>query len=254
MGARGWSLVALALVAAAVAWPGAARGQDKVCVSHPAPQDDSVVCVRDNWHTVDVCDRAADGHRAYARVVTRQSYPAYMSPYYDSNDSKAGCSNLHFDPQVVSVAVCVQTEGCGAMKGTGVKPPDKTPPQPTPTPTPPPPPPPAPPPPPPSAAPIQLGVGIECAPRGKRMPVSLSVHKRPGKAKPRVKRVVFYYRKKNRGKRVVARTDRKAPYKRTLPIALPPGPHHVYARVYYKRPGSSKLRKRTVKRRFTVCA
>ena len=33
-----------------------------------------------------------------------------------------------------------------------------------------------------------------------------------------------------------------------------PGPHHVYARVYYKRRGSSKLRKETVKRRFVVCA
>jgi hypothetical protein len=83
------------------------------------------------------------------------------------------------------------------------------------------------------------------------MPVSLAVHKKKGRAKPRVKRVVFYYRKKGR---VVARTDRHKPYKRTLPIHLTPGPHHVYARVYYKRRGSSKLRRETVKRRFTVCA
>ena len=33
-----------------------------------------------------------------------------------------------------------------------------------------------------------------------------------------------------------------------------PGPHHVYARVYYKRAGSAKLRRKTVVRRFTVCA
>ena len=42
---------------------------------------------------------------------------------------------------------------------------------------------------------VQLGVGLGCAPRGKRMSVSLTVHKRKGQAKPRVKRVVFYYRK-----------------------------------------------------------
>ena len=68
MGARGWSLIGLVLVAAVVAWPSAARSADKVCVQHPAPQDDSVVCARDNWQVVDVCDRKADGHRVYARV------------------------------------------------------------------------------------------------------------------------------------------------------------------------------------------
>jgi hypothetical protein len=107
MGARGWSLIGLALVAAVIAWPSAARSADKVCVEHPAAQDDSVVCVRDNWQTVDVCDRKDDGHRTFARVVTKSTYPAYRSPYYDSNDDKAGCSNLHFGSQVVSVAVCV---------------------------------------------------------------------------------------------------------------------------------------------------
>ena len=150
----------------------------------------------------------------------------------------------------MSIQTCVRSEGCGAVKSTGVAPPPQPTPQPTPTPAPTPPPPP-----PPTQAPsVQLGVGLDCAPRGKRMSVSLTVRKRPGQAKPRVKRVVFYYRKKHRGKRVVARTDRSRPYRRTLPIQLAPGPHHVYARAYYKRPGSSKLRKKTVVRRFTVCA
>jgi hypothetical protein len=257
MGARGWSLIGLMLVAAVVAWPSAARGADKVCVEHPAPQDDSVVCVRDNWQVVDICDRKADGHRVYARVVTKSTYPAYREPYYDSNDSAAGCSNLHFGSQVVSVAVCVQTKGCSGMKATGVAPPDNTTPPPTPTPTPPPPtpppptPPPTPPPPPPSSGGITVGIGLGCVRNGKRMRVTLKVRKQPGKAKPRVKRVVFYYRKNGS---VVARSDRSKPYKRTLLIHLAPGPHHVYARVYYKRRGSSKLRKETVKRRFTVCA
>jgi hypothetical protein len=247
---RRW-LLGMIVVAGAVALPGGVQAADKVCVEHPAAQDDSVVCVRDNWQTVDVCDRKADGHRTYARVVTKSTYPAYRSPYYDSNDDKAGCSNLHFGSQVVSVAVCVQTKGCSGMKATGVAPPDNTTPQPTPTP-PTPTPTPAPPPPPPSSGGVTVGVGLGCVRNGKRMRVTLKVHKQPGKAKPRVKRVVFFYR---RHKRSIVRADKSAPYRRRLPISgLTPGKHLTYARVYYKRPGSSKLRKRTVRRHFTVCA
>ena len=240
-----------ALLAAAIV-PTAVQAQDKVCVSHPAAQDDSVACVRDK-HIVDVCDRKDDGHRAYARVVTVGTYPAYRSPYYDANNHNAGCSNLNFGSQVYSVSICVQTKGCSDFKRTGVPPPNNTTPTPTPTPSPTPAPTPAPPPPAPpqTSNGVGLGVGLDCAPRGKRMPVSITVHKRKGKAKPRVKRVVFYYRKKGG---VVARSDRTKPYKRTLMIHLSPGPHHVYARVYFKRKGSNKLRKETVKRRFTVCA
>jgi hypothetical protein len=245
----------LVLLAAAVVLPAAVRADvPKVCVSHPAPQDDSVACVRNDAHILDVCDRKADGHRAYARVVTKGTYPAYRSPYYDANNADAGCSNLNFGSQIYSVSICVQTKGCSDFKRTGVAAPSNTTPVPTATPTPTRTPTPAPPPPP---APPQtnngvgLGVGLDCAPRGRRMPVSITVHKRKGRAKPRVKRVVFYYRKRGR---VVARSDRKKPYKRTLMIHLSPGPHHVYARVYFKRKGSKKLRKETVKRRFTVCA
>jgi hypothetical protein len=250
MGARGWSLIGLVLaVAAVVAWPSAARSADKVCVKHPTAQDDSVVCVRDNWQVVDICDRKADGHRVYARVVTKSTYPAYREPYYDSNDSAAGCSNLHFGSQVVSVAICIQTKGCSGMKATGVKPPNNTTPTPTtPTPTPTPPPPP----PPPASNGITVGIGLGCVRNGTRMRVTLKVRKQPGKAKPKVKRVVFFYR---RNKRSVVRADKSAPYKRRLPVSgLAPGKHLTYARVYYKRPGSKKLRKRTVRRHFTVCA
>lgn len=248
--------VAAAASASILALPaaGLAQAQD-VCAGHPS--DPSVVCVRDQAHTVDVCDRHADGHRAYARVVTQESYPAFMSPYYDANDSQAGCTNLHFPSSVVSVAVCVQHEGCSQQKATGVPPPAGAAPPPTPTPTPAPAPAPPPvPPPAPAPAPsgsVEIGIGLGCTPRGRRMNVSLAVHKRPGRAKPRVRRVVFFYRK-TRGKRVVARTDRRAPYRRTLPIHLAPGPHRVYARVYYKRAGRPKLARRTVSRRFTVCA
>ena len=251
VGARG-TILGLVLLAAAVV-PAAVHAQAKVCVGHP--KDKSVACVRDQAHIVDICDRQADGHRAYARVVTRGTYPAFRSPYYDANNADAGCTNLRFGQQVYSVSICVQTKGCSSFKRSGVPPPDNTTPVPTPVPTPAPTPAPPPaPPPPPTSNGVGLAVGLDCAPRGKRMPVSLSVRKRKGKSKPRVKRVVFYYRNKKGGQRVVARTDRKAPYKRTLPMILASGPHHVYARVYFKRRGSSKLRKETVKRRFTVCA
>ena len=189
--------------------------------------------------------------------MTKATYPASDGPFYDANDSKAGCSNLRFPSQVVTIQTCVRSEGCGPVKSTGVAPPPQPTPQPTPVPTPvpTPTPTPAPPPPaPPQTGSVQLGVGLECAPRGKRMSVSLTVHKRKGHAKPRVKRVVFYYRKASSGQRVVARSDRSKPYRRTLPIHLKPGPHHVYARAYYTRPGSKKLRRKTVVRRFTVCA
>ena len=210
MRARSW-VCSCWVAAVAVAWPVGAGAQAKVCAGHPT--DPSVVCARDRAHIVDICDRAADGHRVFARVVTKSTYPAYRAPYYDSNDSKEGCSNLHFPSQVVSIQTCVQSEGCGAVQATGVAPPDNTtPPPPTPTPTPVPTPAPTPAPHAhrrrPQTGAVQLGVGLECAPRGKRMLVTLTVHKRKGHAKPRVKRVVFYYRKKSRGKRVVARTDR----------------------------------------------
>ena len=145
------------MLVAAVTVPAIAQGQAQdVCVSHPAPQDGSVVCVRDKAHTVVVCDRKDDGHRAYARVVTRGTYPAYRSPYYDANNHNPGCTNLHFDSPVVSVAVCVQTKGCSGMKATGVAPPNNTTPVPTPAPTPPPTPAPTPAPP---SPPSSNGVG-----------------------------------------------------------------------------------------------
>src|SRR5215210_5295101 len=107
MGRATCGVLAGACLALAPATAGAAQD---VCAAHPS--DPSVVCTRDDAHTVDVCDRDADGHRAYARVVTQASYPAFMSPYYDDNDSQPGCANLHFASSVMSVVVCVQYEGC----------------------------------------------------------------------------------------------------------------------------------------------
>ena len=79
------------------AWPAPAAAQQDVCATHPS--DDSVVCVRNNAHTVDVCDRHADGHRAYARVTTQESYPAFTSGHYDANDSQPGCTEPQLPQQ-----------------------------------------------------------------------------------------------------------------------------------------------------------
>ena len=102
--------------APAPAPPAPAPPAKDVCATHPS--DPSVVCTRNAGHTVDVCDRDADGHRAYARVVTEASSPGFQSPYYDNNDSQPGCANIGFTSRVLSVAVCVQYEGCSALKPT----------------------------------------------------------------------------------------------------------------------------------------
>jgi hypothetical protein len=102
----------------------------KTCVGHPS--DASIACVRNGGRTLDVCDRGRDGHRAYARVVTEASSPRFQSPFYDTNGSKAGCANLPFTSRIVSVAVCVQSEGCSTFKPTGVAPSPTAPQAPTP--------------------------------------------------------------------------------------------------------------------------
>ena len=245
----------LLLAAAAVAWPVGAGAQAKVCAGHP--KDPSVVCARDSAHIVDVCDRAADGHRVFARVVTKSTYPAYRAPYYDSNDSKDGLLEPPL-PQPGRVDPDLRPDR-GLRRGpddrrraAGQHDPAAADPHTRPDPG--------------AHAHsgaraaaaadrlVQLGVGLGCAPRGKRMLVTLTVHKRKGKRQAARQARRLLLPQEDRGKRVVARTDRSRPYRRTLPIQLAPGPHHVYARAYYKRPGSKKLRRKTVVRRFTVCA
>jgi len=116
--------------------------------------------------------------------------------------------------------------------------------------------PPAPTPQPPAPAPAPVGggrvsfeAGLSCTPRGGEVDVSIVVRKRPGRAKPRVTRVVFYYRRGERGR--VVRTDRRAPYARSLPVDLEPGTHRVFARIEYRR--GRKAGRKTVSRRFAVC-
>jgi hypothetical protein len=112
---------------------------------------------------------------------------------------------------------------------------------------------PPPPPPPPPTAPVgdgrvRLNAGDHCTPPGGRLHVSLKVRKRKGHKRPHVVKVVFFVR---HGPRKV---DRKKPYEVRLLLRRPAGQKgRVYARVYFKRTGTKKLRHKTVARRFVMC-
>jgi hypothetical protein len=107
----------------------------------------------------------------------------------------------------------------------------------------------APPPPPPTASELRLRAGIGCIPVGKRVPVSISVHKRGGRKKPRILKVLFFI---DRGKQ--KRTDRKKPYKAAIRVTYKRGSkHRVHARIYYRRPGHKRVHRKTVSKRFTMC-
>jgi hypothetical protein len=120
-------------------------------------------------------------------------------------------------------------------------------PPPPPTPTPPP----APPAPPTAPLPdgrVLLNAGIRCTPPGGLLRVSLKVRKRAGRPAPQVRRIVFFVRSGPR------KTDRRRPYTVRLRMHRPAGQKgRVYARVYFKRAGSKKLRTKTVSRRFVMC-
>ena len=116
------------------------------------------------------------------------------------------------------------------------------------TPAPPPPPPPAPP-----AAPLPGGnvrvkAGKHCTVPGRRMKVTLKVHRVRGRAAAHVRRVVFFV---PHGSRLV---DHHRPYRVHLRMNQPAGTRgRVYARIYFRRSGSHKVRHKTVSRRFRMC-
>jgi heme oxygenase len=112
----------------------------------------------------------------------------------------------------------------------------------------PPPPPPAPPSAPLPDGSVKLTAGIRCTPPGGRMRVSLRVRPRPGRAAPRVLRVRFFARGGPQ------RIDRRAPYVVRLRMNRPAGARgRVYARVFFRRSGSDRVRRATVSRRFVMC-
>jgi hypothetical protein len=112
---------------------------------------------------------------------------------------------------------------------------------------------PPPPPPTPPSAPlpdgrVRLTAGLRCTPPGGRLRVSLRVRPRPGRPAPRVLRVRFFARGGPQ------RVDRRAPYVARLPMNRPAGSSgRVYARVYFRRKGSDRVRRTTVSRRFVIC-
>ncbi len=107
---------------------------------------------------------------------------------------------------------------------------------------------PAPPPPPAADGLAKLSTGDRCTPPGGRIKVSLKIRKRTGKARPRVRKVVFFVK---RGPR---RADRRRPYVRRLPLHRPAGTTgRVYARAVYTRKGSRRLHRKTVSKRFVMC-
>ena len=111
--------------------------------------------------------------------------------------------------------------------------------------------PPPPPPPPPSPRPggnVELTTGDRCTPRGGKLRVSLKIRKRPGRPAPRVRRVVFFVKHGPR------RVDRRRPWVRRLVLNRPAGSRgRVFARAFYTRKGSKKVRRKTVSKRFVMC-
>jgi hypothetical protein len=112
----------------------------------------------------------------------------------------------------------------------------------------PPPPPPAPPAAPVPGARVQVKAGKHCTLPGARMRVRVRVRRIRGRAAPHVRLIVFYVPGGSR------RVDHHPPYVVHLRMNLPAGDRgHVYARVYYTRGSSHRLRHRTVSRRFRIC-
>lgn len=94
----------------------------------------------------------------------------------------------------------------------------------------------------------RLNAGDHCTPPGGRLHVSLRIRKRKGHPLPKVVKVVFFVRHGPR------RVDRKKPYEVRLRLRRPAGQKgRVYARVYFKRKGTKKLRHKTVARRYVMC-
>ena len=62
-------------------------------------------------------------------------------------------------------------------------------------------------------------------------------------------KVVFFI---DRGKR--RRVDRHWPYKTRMRVTYRRGSkHRVHARIYFRRKGSSRVQRKTVSKRFTMC-
>ena len=96
---------------------------------------------------------------------------------------------------------------------------------------------------------LQLIAGFGCIPQGGRVPVRVRIKQRTGRLKPRVLKVVFFI---DRGKR--KRVDRRKPYRTRIRVTFKRGSaHRAHARIYFRRKGSSRVQRKTVSKRFTIC-
>ena len=87
-----------------------------------------------------------------------------------------------------------------------------------------------------------------CTRPGGRLKVRLNIRRRAGRTPPRVLFVVFSVR------RGAKRVDHRRPFVVRLRMNHPAGKKgRVYARAYYRRSGSRKLRHKTVSKRFKMC-
>jgi len=110
---------------------------------------------------------------------------------------------------------------------------------------------PAPPPPAPLPGELNLLTGLRCTPPGGKLRVSISVRTPKGKKRARVSKIVFYTRGKGRRTRV----DRKSPFVVHIGVNKAAGRSgRVYARIYHRRSAKGKLHRKTVSRRYVVCA
>ena len=96
---------------------------------------------------------------------------------------------------------------------------------------------------------LRLTAGFGCIPVGGRVPVRIRIKQRNDRLKPRVIKIVFFI---DRGKH--KRVDRHKPYKTRIRVSYKRGSkHRVHARIYFRRKGSSRVQRKTVSKRFTMC-
>jgi FG-GAP-like repeat/Tachylectin len=94
----------------------------------------------------------------------------------------------------------------------------------------------------------KIKLGKHCTPSGGRLKVRMRIRRRAGRTPPRVLFVVFFVRHGSR------RVDHRRPFVVRLRINQRAGKRgRVYARVFYRRAGTKKLRHKTVSRQFKMC-
>jgi hypothetical protein len=97
---------------------------------------------------------------------------------------------------------------------------------------------------------VNFDAGLQCTPPGGLLRVAVTIRKKPGKARARVAKIVFFT--KGKGRKV--KVDRRKPYVSKLRVTRPPGSSgRVYARIYFRRTAHGSLHHKTVSRRYTVC-